>query len=79
MRSAARVEAPGTKLDTSGPFEIGKALRHVAAVQLHKAYAEIQHAFSRFGVPVFCATERDPVDRVLQRMRRLRVQERGVR
>jgi uncharacterized protein (DUF58 family) len=75
----AGVEAPGTKLDASGPFEIGKALRHVAAVQLHKAYAEIQHAFSRYGVPVFCTTERDSVDRVLQRMRRLRIQERGVR
>jgi len=30
-------------------------------------------------VPVFCAGESDTVDRILHRMRRLRIQERGVR
>lgn len=74
----AGIDPPGTTLNSSGEFEIAKALRHVATMQLHKSFAEIQHAFSRYGVQVFCATHQDTVDRILQRMRRLRIQERGV-
>jgi len=74
----AGVDPPGTKAE-SGAFEISRALRQVAAERLHQSFAAIQHAFGKFGVPVFCATQHDTIDRILQRMRRLHIQERGVR
>jgi hypothetical protein len=75
----AGIDPPGTLAESKGPFEIGRALRQVSVMQLHRAFTQLQHAFGKYGVPVICATERDTVDRILARMRRLRVQERGVR
>ncbi|HZZ81434.1 MAG TPA: DUF58 domain-containing protein [Gemmataceae bacterium] len=76
----AGVRPPGTKpKEWSGPFDVQRALAELATDQLHQAYAAVEHALGRFGVPVLCAAQRDAVDWILQRMRRLRIQERGVR
>lgn len=47
--------------------------------KLHAAYADVQRAFGKVGVSVHCAAEQDSAAWVLHRLRRLRVQERGVR
>jgi hypothetical protein len=54
-------------------------LHRVATEQLHRAYADVKRAFSRMGVSVLCAAPDESVNWIMQRMRRLRVQERGVR
>lgn len=54
-------------------------LQRFATKELHAAFASLQRAFGRLGVPVICAAERESVNLILDRMRRLRVQERGVR
>lgn len=50
-----------------------------STARLHQAYAQMQQAFARLGVPALCAADDDTVDLVLYRMQRLRVRERGVR
>ncbi len=76
----AGIDAPGSKPRAdAGAFQINRALQELTTTQLHRAFADVQRAFGKFGVPVFCAGESDTVDRILHRMRRLRIQERGVR
>jgi hypothetical protein len=70
---------PISTLDSYLQSGIDRLLQQVCTDQLHAAFAKIQRAFGRIGVPVLCAAEKDPVAWVLHRMRRLRVQERGVR
>lgn len=74
----AGVDAP-TKKPTVVPFEIEGALQRLATEQLHQAFADVQHAFGKVGVPVISAAQTDTVDWILHRMRRLHIQERGVR
>ncbi|MSQ93242.1 MAG: DUF58 domain-containing protein [Gemmataceae bacterium] len=74
------VAVPGTK-----PRELGLSLRmhsllqRLNAAELHEAFAAVKRELGRLGVPVFCAAQRDSVNWILHRMRRLRIQERGVR
>lgn len=74
----AGVDRPGTKPRYDSRLGLDAALRRLSTAQLHGAYAEVQRAFGRVGVPVFCAAEGDSVSQILQRMRRLRIQQRGV-
>ena len=59
--------------------DVDRLVQQVCTMQLHQAFASVKHAFGRFGVPVICAAQSDTVAWILHRMRRLRVQERGVR
>jgi len=54
-------------------------LQQIFTDRLQTAFAKVQRALGRLGVPVLCAGERDSVHWILHRMRRLRIQERGVR
>ncbi len=71
------VDAPGSA--PAGAFDAQRALRQLAAAQLREAFAQVQRAFGRVGVPVISAAQAEPVSWILHRMRRLRIQERGVR
>jgi uncharacterized protein (DUF58 family) len=81
----AGVPKPGSTLEPISTLDaylhrgVDRLLEQVCTDQLHAAFAQVQHAFGRIGVPVLCAAEKDPVAWILHRMRRLRVQERGVR
>ncbi len=76
--AGVRVPGAGAK-EHAGSFDVRVALAQLATAQLHEAFAKVQHALGRFGVPVLCAAQGDAVDWILHRMRRLRIQERGVR
>ncbi len=77
--------APPSRRGTSSPStpfrvdDLHVLLQQLATKELHDAFAKVQRVFGRLGVSVICAAEGDSVDLILQRMRRLRVQERGVR
>jgi uncharacterized protein (DUF58 family) len=76
----AGVDLPGahpTALTVNMDYRL--LLNRVATEQLHRAYAEVKRAFGRIGVNVLCASADESVNWIMQRMRRLRVQERGVR
>ena len=74
------VAPPGTKpSEAVVTLDYQMILQRLCTAQLQRAYADVQRAFGRMGVPVFCAAQGDSVSRILQRMRRLRIQERGVR
>lgn len=76
----AGVDAPGAKPHAeSGPFDVERALQQLGTAQLQQSFAHVQQAFGKVGVRVISATQADTVDRILHRMRRLRIQERGVR
>jgi hypothetical protein len=76
----AGVEVPGARPhELEGPRDMQVLLQRLCTAQLHRAYTRVQQAFGRVGVNVICAAEDDSISRILQRMRRLRVQERGVR
>jgi hypothetical protein len=76
----AGVDPPGSKAH-DGPLELDYqlVLQRLCTAELHRSYAEVQRAFGRVGVPVLCAAAGDSVERILHRMRRLHIQERGVR
>jgi hypothetical protein len=64
------------------PFDVNDyhaLLQQLATRELHDAFAKVQRVFGGMGVAVICAAEGDSVNLILDRMRRLRVQERGVR
>jgi uncharacterized protein (DUF58 family) len=65
--------------EPASAFDVQGALHQIAAARLRDAFAEVQRAFGRVGVPVFSAAHAEPVNWILHRMRRLRIQERGVR
>ena len=74
------VDVPGGKpRRLSGPLGFQLLLQRLCTAQMHRAFTEVQQAFGRVGVGVFCAAQDDSVNRILHRMRRLRIQERGVR
>jgi uncharacterized protein (DUF58 family) len=74
------VDTPGTKpSEKSAPFDYQLVLQRLCTKQLQQAFGRVQQAFGRIGVPVFCAAQGDSVSQILHRMRRLRIQERGVR
>jgi uncharacterized protein (DUF58 family) len=54
-------------------------LFQASILRLQQAFAHIQQAFARLGVPVLCAPDDEAVGLILQRMQRLRALERGVR
>jgi uncharacterized protein (DUF58 family) len=55
------------------------ALRRAAVLRFHRAYYRVRRTFARLGVPVLCARDEDTPHLVLERLERLRTQERGVR
>jgi hypothetical protein len=55
------------------------ALRWTTAMRFHNAFHQVRRAFARLGVPVLCARDSDAVTLILNRLERLRVQERGTR
>jgi hypothetical protein len=55
------------------------ALRRAAVLRFHRAYYRVRRTFARLGVPVLCARDEDAPHLVLERLERLRTQERGVR
>jgi hypothetical protein len=74
------IDIPGAKPRGSADrLDWQLLLQRICTTQLHQAFARVQQAFGRIGVPVLCAAEEHGVKWILQRMRRLRVQERGVR
>lgn len=76
----AGVDVPGAKPpEAAAPLDFQRIMLRLATNQLHRAFARVRQAFGRVGVSVFCAAQDDSVDWVLHRMRRLRIQERGVR
>lgn len=76
----ADVRPPGLKAkEPAGPFDARVALAHLATIRLHDAFARMQHALGRFGVPLLCAAQGDAIEWILHRMRRLHIQERGAR
>jgi uncharacterized protein (DUF58 family) len=76
----AGVDVPGAKpRELAAPLDFQLILQRLYTTQLHKAYAKVQQAFGRVGVRVLCAAHDDSVNWILHRMRRLRIQERGVR
>jgi uncharacterized protein (DUF58 family) len=54
-------------------------IHHSTTLRLHQAYRQIQRAFARLGVQVVCAADDDSPQRILRRIEKLRVLERGVR
>jgi uncharacterized protein (DUF58 family) len=50
-----------------------------ATTRMHAAFALVQRAFGRFGVPVVCAAADDTVDIVLNRMQRMKLAPRNWR
>ena len=76
----AGVDAPGaTRHPPLVPFDFQHILHRLCTTQLHQAFTKVRHAFGRIGVPVFCAAQSDSVSWILHRMRRMRIQQRGVR
>jgi uncharacterized protein (DUF58 family) len=76
----AGVDAPGAKASASATtLDFQLILQRLCTAQLHQAFARVQRAFGRIGVTVFCAGQADSVNRILHRMRRLRIQQRNVR
>ena len=75
----AGVDVPGMKMLPSAAFDVQRVLQQLSTTQLHQAFTNVQRAFGRIGVPVICAAQGDAINRILHRMRRLRIQERGVR
>lgn len=47
-------------------------LREAERRRFERAYREVRQAFARFGVPVVCAADDEPVRLILERMERLR-------
>jgi uncharacterized protein (DUF58 family) len=73
---AARVSS--TELAAlAGPLRAG--LNRAAILRTHRAYYRLRRTFARLGVPVLCARDEDSVRLILERLERLRTQERGVR
>jgi hypothetical protein len=60
-------------------LDLQDLLTRASMLRLHQAFAHVQQAFARLGVPVLCAPEDEAVGLILQRMQRLRSLERGVR
>ncbi len=74
------VDAPGTKPgELALSLQMHMILPRLNTAELHQDFADVKHALSRLGVPVLCAAHKDSVTWILHRMRRLRIQERGVR
>jgi uncharacterized protein (DUF58 family) len=76
------VAAPGRLREAPIDFEkldARELLQRAFAERMHEAFARVQRALGRLGVPVICAAQDDSIDWILHRMRRLRIQERGVR
>ena len=76
----AGVDVPGAKpAEAAASLDLRILLQRIDTTQLHQAFARVQQAFGRIGVKVLCAAQSESVTGILQRMRRLRIQERGVR
>jgi hypothetical protein len=54
-------------------------LRATTAMRFHRAFQQVRRTFARLGVSVLCARHGDAVSLILNRLERLRVQERGRR
>jgi uncharacterized protein (DUF58 family) len=73
---------PGERRDpslTALDAPLAVALRRAAVLRFHRAYYRVRRTFARLGVPVLCARDEDSVRLILERLERLRTQERGVR
>jgi uncharacterized protein (DUF58 family) len=74
------IDVPGAKPhESAARLDWRLLLQRICTAQLHQAFAKVQQAFGRIGVPVLCAAHGNSVKWILHRMRRLRIQERGVR
>jgi hypothetical protein len=76
--------APPGRSETNVPLafdtlDVDALMQTVFADRMQRAFAKLRHDFGKLGVPVICAAQRDSVNWILHRMRRLRIQERGVR
>ncbi|MBI2805247.1 MAG: DUF58 domain-containing protein [Planctomycetes bacterium] len=76
----AGVDPPGAR-PTPLMASLGMALllQRLCTDQLHEAFAKVRRALGRVGVPVLCAAQGETVNWILHHMRKLRIQERGVR
>jgi uncharacterized protein (DUF58 family) len=77
-RKAGAGRARGEAL-TARAAPLRAALNRAAVLRFHRAYYRVRRTFARLGVPVLCAREEDSVRLILDRLERLRTQERGVR
>jgi uncharacterized protein (DUF58 family) len=73
---AARVSS-ATLAGLAGPLRAG--LNRATILRTHRAYYRLRRTFARLGVAVLCARDEDSVRLILERLERLRTQERGVR
>jgi hypothetical protein len=71
------VRAGDARLDDN--LDLHALVQQASAARLQQAFARLRHVFGRLGVTVLCAAERDTVDRILQRLQKLRGRGRGVR
>jgi hypothetical protein len=77
-RKAGAARTGGEVLtDLAAPLRT--ALNRAAVLRFHRAYYRVRRTFARLGVPVLCARDEDSVRLILERLERLRTQERGVR
>jgi uncharacterized protein (DUF58 family) len=58
---------------------MGPLIATTATQGLHQAFHRLQLSFGRLGVPVLCAQQEDSVRLILNKLDRLRAQQRGVR
>ena len=68
-----------TKSKEASRPNLQELLNQASTLRLHQAFAQVQQAFARLGVPVLCAPEYEAVGLILQLMERLLSLERGVR
>jgi hypothetical protein len=60
-------------------LDVPVLMQRLCTTELHQAFNKLRHSLGRLGVPVLCAAHAESVSWILHFMRRLRIQERGVR
>jgi hypothetical protein len=56
----------------------GAIVQKTTFLRFHRAYHRVRRTFAHLGVPVLCAPSEESVPLILDRLERLRIQERGV-
>jgi uncharacterized protein (DUF58 family) len=70
-------ELPSELLKLPDSRTLRPLLQRATSLRFHRAYQRVRRAFARLGVPVLCAQEQDAVRLILERLKRLRILERG--
>ena len=70
-------DLPSELLELPDSPSVRALVKRVTVVRFHRAYHHLRRSFARLGVPVLCAQGDDPVRLILERLKRLRILERG--